>query len=45
MNFFLPKPTAAVWELMQRPAFYVVIGLLLVIPVLMYRWMRNRTWV
>ncbi|NWG07763.1 MAG: magnesium/cobalt transporter CorA [Chloroflexi bacterium] len=45
MNFFLPRPNDAVWELMQRPVFYLTLGLLTITPILMYLWMRRRTWI
>lgn len=45
MNFLVPRAGDAVWELMQRPAFYLVIALMGITPVLMYRWMRSRTWI
>jgi magnesium transporter len=45
MNFFLPKPEDAVWELMQRPFFYITVGALALTPILMYIWMRRRTWI
>ncbi|RJP54368.1 MAG: magnesium and cobalt transport protein CorA [Anaerolineaceae bacterium] len=45
MNFFLPRPDDAIWELMQRPVFYAVILAMIVTPILMYQWMRKRTWV
>ncbi|MEW5939712.1 MAG: magnesium/cobalt transporter CorA [Chloroflexota bacterium] len=45
MNFFLPNAGDAVWELMTRPAFFAVVVILVVTPVLMYTWMRRRTWV
>ena len=45
MNFFLPRPDDAIWELMQRPVFYLVLLCMIITPILMYRWMRRRTWV
>lgn len=45
MNFFLPRPEDAVWELMQRPVFYLMTLALIITPILMFRWMRKRTWV
>jgi len=45
MNFFLPKPEDAVWELMQRPLFYITIVILAATPAVMYLWMRRRTWI
>jgi len=45
MNFFLPKPEDAIWELMQRPAFYITTTALAITPILMYVWMRRRTWI
>lgn len=45
MNFFLPRPGDAIWELMQRPAFYLTVLVLAVTPILMYIWMRRRTWI
>jgi len=45
MNFFLPRPDNAIWELMQRPIFYLVILAMIITPILMFRWMRKRTWV
>ena len=45
MNFFLPRSGDAVWELMTRPVFFGVAGLFLLTPLMMYVWMRRRTWV
>ena len=45
MNFFLPRPDDAIWELMQRPIFYLVVLSMIITPILMFRWMRRRTWV
>jgi len=45
MNFFLPKPEDAIWELMQRPTFYITTIALVVTPIIMYIWMRRRTWI
>lgn len=45
MNFFLPRPDDAIWELMQRPVFYVVLVAMVITPILMFRWMHRRTWV
>jgi magnesium transporter len=45
MNFFLPRSEDAVWELMQRPAFYLTILMLAITPIFMYIWMRRRTWI
>jgi len=45
MNFFLPKPQDAIWELMQRPAFYITSAVLMLTPIIMYIWMRRRTWI
>jgi magnesium transporter len=44
MNFFLPRPEDTVWEWMQRPFFYSILGLLVLVPIIMYTWMRRRTW-
>jgi magnesium transporter len=45
MNFFLPRPQDAVWELMQRPYFYATLLALTITPIIMYVWMRRRTWI
>jgi magnesium transporter len=45
MNFFMPRPSDAVWEMMQRPVFMVVLFSLIVTPYLLYLWMRRRTWI
>lgn len=45
MNFFLPRPNDAVWELVQRPIFYLTIFAMAATPLLMFRWMQKRTWV
>lgn len=45
MNFFLPRQADAIWEWMTRPVFFSIIGLILLTPVLMYTWMRRRTWI
>jgi magnesium transporter len=44
MNFFFPKTEDAIWEWMQRPVFVGILGLLALTPILMYMWMRRRTW-
>jgi magnesium transporter len=43
MNFFLPHPPISEW--MVRPVFYVIIVLIASTPIVMYRWMRSRTWI
>ncbi len=43
MNFFLPQIPVHEW--MTRPVFYVVISLFILSPILMFTWMRRRTWV
>ena len=45
MNFFLPRSQDAVWELMQRPVFWGTLMTLVVTPIVMYWWMRRRTWI
>lgn len=45
MNFFLPRPQDAVWEWMQRPYFFATLLALVVTPIVMYIWMRRRTWI
>lgn len=45
MNFFLPRSQDAVWELMQRPVFWGTLMVLVVTPIVMYWWMRRRTWI
>ncbi len=34
-----------IWELMQRPAFYMTAAALTITPIIMYIWMRRRTWI
>jgi magnesium transporter len=43
MNFFLPDVPITEW--MTRPIFYIVLCAMLVLPLLMYFWMRRRGWV
>ncbi len=43
MNFFLPQ--VPVYEWMTRPIFYAVLVLFILSPILMFTWMRRRTWV
>jgi magnesium transporter len=45
MNFFVPRSDDAIWELMTRPVFFNVIALLALVPIIMYLWMRKRTWI
>jgi magnesium transporter len=45
MNFFLPRSGDVIWEFVQRPVFYLVVPVFIITPILMYRWMRSRTWV
>ena len=42
MNFFLPQRPISEW--MVRPIFYLILGLLIVVPLLMYRWIQQRGW-
>jgi magnesium transporter len=43
MNFFAANPPYQGWT---TPAlFYGTLGLMLLIPFIMYLWMRRRTWV
>jgi magnesium transporter len=43
MNFFLPQ--VPVYEWMTRPVFYAVLSLIVISPLLMFIWMRRRTWI
>ncbi|MCA1899615.1 MAG: magnesium/cobalt transporter CorA [Chloroflexi bacterium] len=43
MNFFAADPPQGSWTL--PIVFYATLGLMLLTPVLMYFWMRRRTWV
>jgi len=43
MNFFAANPPQDSWTL--PIVFYSTLGLMLLIPVIMYFWMRRRTWV
>ncbi len=43
MNFFLPDVPISEW--MTRPVFYLVLIVMVALPLLMYLWMRRRTWV
>jgi magnesium transporter len=43
MNFF--QPTAHLLSWTNRPAFYVMLVIVIILPVGMYLWMRRRTWV
>ena len=45
MNFFIPRSEDAIWELMQRPVFFITSLVLVLTPVVMYIWMRRRTWI
>jgi len=43
MNFFLPDVPVRAW--MEKPGFYLVLGAMMLTPLVMYTWMRRRTWV
>jgi magnesium transporter len=43
MNFF--EPTARLLEWTSRPAFYITMAILIIVPLSMFLWMRRRTWV
>lgn len=43
MNFF--EPVAQLFGWTSRTPFYITLGILLLLPVGMYIWMRRRTWV
>jgi magnesium transporter len=43
MNFFEPVAHLVGWT--SRVAFYITMGILLLMPIGMYIWMRRRTWV
>ncbi len=43
MNFF--EPTARLLDWTSKPAFFVMLGFVILMPVGMYMWMRRRTWV
>jgi len=45
MNFFLPRTSDVIWEVVQRSVFYLSILAFIITPLLMYRWMRSRTWI
>ncbi|MEZ0395048.1 MAG: magnesium/cobalt transporter CorA [Anaerolineales bacterium] len=43
MNFFGPVADFSAWT--STPAFWVTMGILVLLPVSMFSWMRRRTWV
>jgi magnesium transporter len=43
MNFFEPVAQLVGWT--SRQAFLVTMGILVLMPLVMYSWMRRRTWV
>ena len=43
MNFF--EPVASLFGWTSREAFYITLGILSLLPLGMYMWMRGRTWV
>lgn len=43
MNFFEPPGSLQVWT--TEPLFYLTLAVILVMPLIMYLWMRRRTWV
>lgn len=43
MNFFEPPGTLNSWT--SNPVFYVVLGINILLPTVMYIWMHRRTWV
>jgi magnesium transporter len=42
MNFFVPEPPLSEW--VTRPVFYLTLILIIVVPLIMYRWMHRRGW-
>ncbi|MBN2550469.1 MAG: magnesium/cobalt transporter CorA [Anaerolineales bacterium] len=42
MNFFLPEQPITSW--MSRPVFWLVLALMIILPLLMFRWIRQRGW-
>jgi magnesium transporter len=43
MNFFEPSGSLKIWT--TNPVFYLTLATTILLPVSMYIWMRNRTWV
>ncbi|MBN2386876.1 MAG: magnesium/cobalt transporter CorA [Anaerolineales bacterium] len=43
MNFFLPDVPLTAW--MQPAVFVLALGLILLIPIIMFLWMHRRTWI
>ncbi len=43
MNFF--QPTAGLLNWTGNPAFYITLGITIILPLAMFIWMRRRTWV
>ena len=43
MNFFEPPGSLGVWT--TEPVFYLTLAVILIMPLIMYLWMRRRTWV
>jgi magnesium transporter len=43
MNFFEPLGNLKAWT--SNPVFYLTLAVIFVLPVIMYLWMRRRTWV
>jgi magnesium transporter len=42
MNFFEPPGSLNAWT--REPVFYLTLVIILLLPVIMYVWMRRRTW-
>jgi len=42
MNFFLPPGEAPIWA--TRVLFFVMVVMMIVIPIIMFGWMRKRAW-
>jgi magnesium transporter len=43
MNFFEPLGNLKAWT--TNPVFYVTLGVIIILPFIMYLWMRRRTWI
>lgn len=43
MNFFEPLGNLKAWT--TNPAFYLTLATIFILPIIMYLWMRRRTWV
>lgn len=44
MNYFVPDPAVPLYAWVSRPSFLITMTIIIILPILMFSWMRRRGW-